>query len=115
MWMENTTYLIMMVIACEAIVNLIFNGTVLQPLREGIIRWTPSLTVREEHPLQCRLCVSVWAGLLCAVALLYLHLLMVKVLVLALVIHRLSNHFHLVFSLLRDWQFEIRVNRGRRE
>lgn len=103
------------VIFAEAVVNLIFNGTVLQPLRESVIRSTPFLSVREEHLLSCKLCTSFWVGLLTATVITtMMGYIVVRIIVLGVVLHRLSNHFHLVFSVLRDVQFDIRVNRSTR-
>lgn len=103
------------VIFAEAVVNLIFNGTVLQPLRESVIRSTPFLLVREEHLLSCKLCTSFWVGLLTATVITtMMGFTVVRIIVLGVVLHRLSNHFHLVFSVLRDVQFDIRVNRSTR-
>lgn len=102
------------IIFAEAVVNLIFNGTVLQPSREKIIALTPFLKVREEHLLDCKLCTSFWVGLLTAAMLQFTSSTAIKLFLLGVVIHRLSNHFHLIFSLIRDMQFDIRVNRNRR-
>lgn len=115
MWVQSTTDIdiIIMLVVCEAIVNLIFTGTILQPLREFLIRWTPFLTVRGDHLLSCKLCTSFWVGILCAVVYLYLYLLPVRLVVLGLFLHRMSNHLHLVFSLLRDIQLDRRIERGR--
>lgn len=102
------------VIFAEAVVNLVFNGTVLQPFRERMISLTPFLRVREEHLLECKLCTSFWVGLLTAVMLQFTSSMVIRLFLLGVVLHRLSNHFHLIFSLIRDMQFDIRVNRNRR-
>ena len=113
MWIQDYSDIALMVIVCEAVVNIIFTGTILQPIRETIITNTPFLSIRDEHLLSCRLCTSLWVGALCGITLLYLHILAVRIIVLGIVIHRLSNHFHLVFSLIRDIQLDTRVRRNR--
>ena len=105
--------LLLIIITCEAIVNLIFNGSVLQPLREWLIKRTSVLSVRGDHLLSCKLCTSFWVGTLGVIFFMFFDIIFVKVIVLSLVIHRLSNHFHLIFSLLRDVQLDIRVRRNK--
>jgi hypothetical protein len=113
MWVQNPADVILMVIVCEAIVNLIFTGTVLQPLREQIIRYTPFLSVRGEHLLTCKICTSLWVGLLTVGILQFSHIRIIWLLALGIAVHRLSNYLHLGFSLIKDFQFNIRVNRGK--
>lgn len=105
--------LLLIIVACEAAVNLIFNGAVLQPLREQIIKYTSFLLIRGNHLLSCKLCTSFWVGTLGTICFLCFDLMAIKVAVLSLAIHRLSNHFHLAFSLLRDVQLDIRVRRNK--
>lgn len=101
----------LMVIFAEAVINLIFKGTVLQPLRDAIITYTNFLRVRGEHPLECKLCISVWVGLLSSLIYLFLGIVWVKWFIIGIVIHRLSNCFHLVISLIADIQMDKRVER----
>ena len=110
MWIQNT---IIAVILCESIVNLIFNGGVLQPAREFIRRLTPFLVVREEHLLDCKLCTSFWIGLFSWWAV-SLDITFLNYIIYGIVVHRLSNFFHLGYSLTRDKQLDIRVNRNKR-
>ena len=113
MWIQDCLNILIGVVLCEAIVNLIFNGTVLQPLRELAIRYTPFLSVRGEHLLTCKLCTSLWVGWLTVAILQFIHIQIIWWIVLGVVIHRLSNWAHLCFSLMRDKQFDIRVNRNK--
>jgi hypothetical protein len=105
--------IVLMVIGCEAIVNLIFTGVVLQPVRDWIIRHTPFISVNGEHLLSCRVCTSLWIGFLCAIGFLFLSIPLVRFIFLGIVIHRLSNHFHLIFSIIRDIQLDMRVARNK--
>lgn len=105
--------LLLIIVACEAIVNLIFNGTVLQPLRAWLIRHTTFLQVQDDHLLSCKLCTSFWVGVIGVICFVFFDLATVKMPVLSLVLSRLSNHLHLVFSLLRDIQLDRRVRRNK--
>lgn len=97
------------IIACEALVHLWFNAQPLQYIRELSIRYLP-LYVRGEHLFECKYCTSVWIGALLVVAYQYS---IMDYLIYALVFHRGSNFLHLVFSYIRDLQFDLRIKRGR--
>jgi len=106
--------IIFAVILTEAIVNLIFYGGILQPLREWIIRHIP-LRVRGEHLLDCSICTSFWVGILCVILVKYTTgNIIMQVFLWGVVIHRLSNYLHLGYSLIRDQQLDIRVKRRKR-
>ena len=109
--------LILLAIACEALVQLWFHAAPLQGVREWIIKHTPFLRSEEQdtHLMECKYCVSVWAGILTAILYFYMESSWVMYIVLALNIHRLSNFLHQTFSLLKDYQFDIRTNRNRRD
>ena len=104
MWLES----IFGIIACEALVQLWFYAEPLQSVRGNFIRWTPFLNIRGTHLMDCKYCVSVWMGIF--VAVLYFTSLFLYV-VLPLVFHRGANAFHLVISLIRDRQIDLRVKR----
>jgi hypothetical protein len=105
--------LILLVIACEAIVNIIFNTGIFRPVREWVIKHTPFLSVGDEHLLSCKICTSFWIGILCVFLYQFYELWLVRFTILALSVHRLSNYLHLLFSLIKDMQFDIRVNRNK--
>jgi hypothetical protein len=111
------TRLFLLAIACEALVQLWFHAAPLQGVRQWIIRSTPFLISKRQdtHLMDCKYCVSVWAGAFLMVAYFYMDYPAVMYFIGLLIIHRLSNFLHLVFSWIRDKQYDIRVNRGRRE
>lgn len=111
--MNDLTWLLLYVVACEAIVNLWFHAGPLAKIREITVRSTPSLTIEDYGNLfECPFCISVWVAIVLSV--LYTSVPESKYFILVLVIHRLSNHFHLIFSYLRDKQLDLRVNRNRK-
>lgn len=113
MWVQNTTDLIILVVACEAIVQLWFHAAPLQSLRGLLTRLTPFLysTSQETHLFDCAYCVSLWVGFCVTLTYLFGNHTFFMTLYLSLMVHRLSNFLHLVFSLMRDRQLDIRVAR----
>jgi hypothetical protein len=112
MWLSYPIDPIILMIACEALVQLWFKAGPLQPLRKALMRFTPFLysQSQEDHLLDCPYCCSVWAGFLLLSGYVWLPT-FTYYLAIGLAIHRLSNHFHLVFSYIRDLQFDRRVKR----
>jgi len=56
--------------------------------------------------------MSIWVGFF-MVFLYYLEYTIITYFIYALVISRLSNHFHMIFSIIRDKQLDIRINRSK--
>lgn len=109
MWLE----IILGIIACEALVQLWFHAAPIQPVRNVLVRITPFLYSRQQdtHLLNCKYCLSVWCGI--AVAVLYFCTPVYLYIVIPLSIHRLANFVHIIFSLLRDRQIDLRTGRGK--
>jgi hypothetical protein len=112
MWMEGSIG----IVATEALVNLWFRAAPLQGLRRWLVRLTPFLYSKEQdtHLFNCPYCLSFWV----ASALVLLYSLascrgFVFLFAVVLSLHRLSNFLHLVFSLLRDKQLDLRVARNK--
>jgi hypothetical protein len=107
--------IIMLVIAAESMVQLWRNAAPLQGVREWLVEHTPFLysAKQETHLLNCPYCLSVYVGL--AIASLYslMENALVFYLICAMCIHRLSNFMHIIFSLLRDYQINMRLSRRR--
>jgi len=110
MWMES----LFIVVSCEALVQLWFTAAPLQWIREVVIATTPFLYSKKQgtHLLNCRYCVSVWIGLLITVLYYSMNSKAFIFTITVLSVHRLSNFLHLIFSLLRDRQIDIRVARS---
>ena len=115
MRVQSAINIIMLVIACEALVQLWFHAAPLQGLRRLMIRMTPFLYSKEQesHLLDCRYCVSVWTGAVMAGTYCFMGNRIVFFIIASLVIGRLSNFIHLAFSYLNDKQMDLRVARGR--
>lgn len=111
MWIQNPVDIIILVVACEALVHLWFHAAPLQPARDLLVRLTPFLYSDRQgkHLLNCAYCMSVWIGFFVVGA--YIFLPGALLVCGALAVHRLSNFLHLVFSLMRDKQFDLRVAR----
>lgn len=111
--MNEIILILMYAVACEALVHLWFNAAPLAGIREWLINHTPFLTSEEYGNLfECRYCLSAWVAILLTIS--YYMIPLSRYLVIALFIHRISNHFHLLFSLLRDFQLDRRIARNRR-
>ena len=109
MWLE----IILGIVATEALVQLWFYAAPLQWLRGFLVSSTPFLFSAKQntHLLNCQYCVSVWIGFL--VSIIYFTTDFYIYIVMPLTVHRLSNFLHLVFSLIKDKQIDLRVSRNR--
>jgi len=113
MWLESVLDLIIMIVACEALVELIKKAAPLQSVKEWLVRHTPFLysESQQTHLLQCPWCISVWVGALIALAYFYVDYSVFMIFCLSMTIHRMSNYIHVFFSLMADRQRDIRVAR----
>ena len=105
--------LIVLAIACEAIVELWKKAAPLQPLREWLLRTTPWLYSERQqtHLLNCPYCLSVYAGFAVICLYYFVDAVPVRWLLYGLAVHRASNWMHLAFSLVNDVQLDKRINR----
>jgi hypothetical protein len=109
--------LILIVIAIEAVTELIFRAGPLQPAREWLIDHTSwaRAGLADEHLLECKYCVSVWVALFFALGyLFFLESQAFLCFLYAVSFHRLANLFHLPLSYLRDKQLNLRIERNKR-
>lgn len=108
--------LILILVSCEAVVELWKKAAPIQPIREWLVKATPMLYSQRQqtHLLECNYCFSVYAGILAAGVYTFMDILAVQVMVASLAIHRLSNYLHLCMSYLRDKQMDLRVARNKR-
>lgn len=104
-------YILLYAVFTEAVVNLIFNGTVLQPAREFIIRHTPFLLARNEHLLTCKLCTSVWVGLLSSLLMILEKNVIIEAIILGIIMHRCSNYLHAIIAIIYDVRLDMLVKR----
>ena len=108
--------LLIICIACEALVELFFRAAPLQGARALAIRITPFFrSATMGHLFECKYCTSVWVAMLGVFV--YFEgwdIEFVRWLCYLLAIHRISNALHLPMSYLRDLQLDLRVQRNRR-
>jgi hypothetical protein len=101
-------YLIL-IIATEALVELWKKAMPLQGIRRKLTELTPFLEIDGQHLFDCGYCMSVWIGFIVLVSYFVCRESLYVFSVFA--IHRLSNHFHLLFSIARDAQLDMRARR----
>lgn len=106
--------IILLIIAVEAIVELIFLAGPLQSIRQWLITRTSWLSFTEYgHLLECKYCMSVWIALFLVLCYYLIPEKVFHFILLIFVVHRLSNLLHICISLCRDVQLNIRINRAK--
>lgn len=111
----NMMDVIALAIFTEAIVELWKKAAPLQPIREWLVRITPFLYSERQatHLLQCPFCCATYVAFVAGILYFYVDVAPVRWFIIAMVILRMSNWIHLVFSLFRDKQLNMRIDRGR--
>lgn len=109
------TDILVLAIFAEAIVELWKKAAPIQPLREWLTDITPWLYSQNQqtHLLNCPYCLSLYVACVAICLYSYVGYAPVRWLIYAVVAHRMSNWIHLLFSLLRDKQLNMRIDRGR--
>jgi hypothetical protein len=103
---------LVMIILVEALVELLYKAAPLQGIRNWVIRVTPFLRSEEQgHLLECKYCTAVWVGFVVVLVGTYLDYELVRVFALMIVLGRLSNYVHIVYSTIRDKQLNMRLSR----
>lgn len=92
-------------ILTEALVELIFTAAPLQGSRAWLIKKTPFLRSEEQgHLLECKYCTSIWIGAGVVLLATFADCQATRLASAALVVARLSNYAHLLYSSIRDFQ-----------
>jgi hypothetical protein len=109
--------IILLAIFTEAIVELWKKAAPLSPIKDWLVAHTPFLysEAQQTHLLLCPFCCATYVAFVSGFLYFYMDIVAVRWLVIVMATLRLSNWVHLVFSWIRDKQYDIRVNRGRRE
>ena len=99
-------------ILTEALVELFFKAAPLQGIRAWLIKKTPALRSEEQgHLLECKYCMSIWIATgIVLLAMLFDHLVLLP-LAGVIIVARVSNYAHLLYSALRDAQINSRLKR----
>jgi len=104
--------IVALALTTEALVELIFTAAPLQPLRKAVILHSSFLRLGDYgHLLECKFCVSVWAGFFVYFAFLLFGDPFFTYFCFWIIIFRISNYFHVVFSLIREKILTIRADR----
>lgn len=104
--------ILILALTTEALVELFFTAAPLQPIRRAMIERTPLLnSVDFGHLLNCKFCVSVWFGFFTYFTFLLFGDPFFTFFCFWVIIFRLSNYFHVLFSYLRETVLKIRADR----
>ena len=103
---------LVMIVLIEALTELVYKAAPLQGIRSWIIGVTPFLRSKEMgHLLECKYCTSVWIGFFVVLVGTYLDYELIRVFALMIVFGRLSNYVHILYSMIRDKQLNLRLQR----
>jgi len=107
--------LLLCALASEAAIELWKKAAPLSGIKSWLVSITPWLysESQQQHLLLCPYCLSLWVAVPFTLFYFTLDVIAIRCIIYLLVIHRLSNYIHLVFSLVRDMQLDIRVARKR--
>ena len=104
--------MIFLCILTEALVELFFKAAPVQGVRTWLVKKTPCLRTEEQgHLLDCKYCTSVWIGAGVLLLATFADCQALRIASAALVIARLSNYAHLLYSTARDAQINMRLTR----
>jgi len=104
--------IIALALLTEALVELFFKAAPLQGTRAWLIKKTPSLRSEEQgHLLECKYCTSIWIGAGVLLLATFADCQALRITSAALIIARLSNYVHLIYSTARDAQINMRLTR----
>ena len=96
----------------EALVELFFKAAPLQGIRFFLIKKTPSLRSDEQgHMLECKYCVSIWIGAAVYIISTIGDYRIFRIAGAALIVARMSNYLHILYSTARDAQINMRLKR----
>ena len=113
MIVEIIIKIIALAILTEALTELIFRAAPLQGIRQWLIKKTPLLRSEEEgHLLECKYCTSsVWVATGVVLLATFADCAGTRLIAMILIIGRLSNYVHILYSTIRDAQFNMRLKR----
>lgn len=108
----TVTDILLLAIFVEATVELFFTAAPLQGARSFLIKNTPSLRSEDRgHLLDCKYCTTLWiAALTILLAAIFDHLVFVSVASI-IILARVSNYIHAIFSIIRDITMNLRLSR----
>lgn len=104
--------MISLAILTEALVELFFTAAPLQRIRSQLILKTTFLRSEEQgHLLDCKYCTSVWIAAIVLILATFADCQSTRLAAAAIIIARISNYAHLMYSWIYDKQINSRLER----
>ena len=99
-------------ILVEALVEIFFTAAPLQGIRRWLIKRTPVLQSEEQgHLFGCKYCSSIWIAAGVLFFAMFIDNQATRLIAGIVIIARLSNYTHILYSALRDAQINMRLKR----
>ena len=103
---------IFLAILIEALTELLFKAAPLQGVRAWLIQKTPFLRSEEQgHLLDCKYCSSVWVAFGVIILTTWFDNGLTRIIAYFIVAARGSNYVHIIFSTVKDFQINLRLER----
>jgi hypothetical protein len=113
MWVqEESMKIILTILLVEALTELFFKAAPLQGIRKWLVAKTPFLNSEEQgHLFDCKYCTAFWISAGVVLIAIFLDYYVTRLLAYIIIVHRLSNFVHIIYSTIRDWQLNLRLSR----
>ena len=99
-------------ILVEALVEIFFAAAPLQGIRRWLIKITPVLRSEEQgHLFECKYCTSIWIAAGVILLATFADCQATRLIAVIIIVARLSNYAHILYSTLRDAQINMRLGR----
>jgi hypothetical protein len=104
--------ILLLALIIESLVELFFKAAPLQGIRQWLIRHTPFLTSVEQGNLfDCKYCVSFWIAIFVLLLTFFIEYQIIRFIGCVIIVARLSNFIHILYSTIRDAQLNMRLGR----
>jgi hypothetical protein len=103
--------ILLTIILIEALTELFFKAAPLQGLRQRLIDKTPFLYSEQGHLFDCKYCTAFWISTGVVLIAIFADYYVIRLLAYIIIVHRLSNFVHIIYSTIRDWQLNLRLSR----
>jgi hypothetical protein len=104
--------ILLTIVLIEALTELFFKAAPLQSIRKWLINKTPFLfSVEQGHLFDCKYCTAFWISIGVVLTAIFLDYYVTRLMAYIIIVHRLSNFVHIIYSTIRDWQLNLRLSR----
>jgi hypothetical protein len=103
--------ILLTILLVEALTELFFKAAPLQGIRNWLIIKTPFLNSEQGHLFECKHCTAFWISIGVVLIAIFADYYVTRLLAYIIIIHRLSNFIHIIYSTIRDWQLNLRLSR----